>query len=203
MVAMLAIMIWADSLEQGTALWQKYIAGAEGCLVPPGSPSLVDAVNVPNSDPYPKVRYQTQVFLGNEVLDDEAELETVMEPVVDMWASASKPPPPSHTLLVCIHPDLKSKVHGNRDLAVGFTPNFTIQTYAIYEDANQDAVVQRQLDKAHAKIAQSSKFQTSLVEGNTRQHGYRSGFADGEAMAQAQEWVDLLDPKGVFAGCPK
>jgi FAD binding domain len=203
MVTMLAIMIWADTPEQGRALWQKYIAGAEGCLVPPGSPSLVDAVNVPNSDPYPNARYQTQVFLGNQALGDEAELETVMEPVVDMWTSASKPPPPSHTLLICVPSNLKSKAHGNRDLAVGFTPDFAIQTYAIYQDANQDAEIQGQLAKAHAKIAKSSNFKTSLVEGNTRQHGYRSGFADGEAMSQVEEWVALLDPNGVFSGCPK
>jgi hypothetical protein len=120
-----------------------------------------------------------------------------------MWKSSNKPPPPSHTLVGCLPSKLKSKAHGDQELAVGFTPNLTIQTYAIYHDVNQDAEIQGQLAKAHAKIAQSETFHTSLVGGNTRQYCYDSGFAGGEAIAQVQEWVNLLDPTGVFATCTK
>jgi hypothetical protein len=62
MVTMLVLTIWADTPEQGMELWQKYIAGAERCFVLSWSPSHVDAVNVPSSDGYPKVRYQTKPF---------------------------------------------------------------------------------------------------------------------------------------------
>ena len=206
MVTLLAIMVWTDDPKQGMELWQKYIANAEGCLVPPEPPTLVENVlQVPSSDGYPKARYQTQVFLGNQALGDANELETVMGPVVEMWASSdnnNKPPPPSHTLMVCIHSNMK-QVNGNRDLAVGFIPDMGIQTYAIYKDAKQDDEIQAQLANSHSRILKSTKFQTSLVEGNTRKHGYQSGFADDHAMTRVHEWIHLLDPKGTFAGCPK
>ncbi|CAB9522092.1 bridge enzyme-like [Seminavis robusta] len=210
MVTLLGLMIWGDTPEESWELWKRYGSTAEGLLVPPEEmPTQLEAENVPAffKDLYPSsTRYQTQVFMGDkafETLQGTEEMESLIQPLVDMWMSDDKPPAPSHTLLVCVHPNLKSKVHGNQELALGYTPDMGIQTYAMYTDAGQDDTIKEQLDKAHAKFVECDKFHTSLVEGETKRHGYESGFACHEAFLKTRQCIQLLDPDGVFAGCPK
>ena len=220
MVAMVSLMIWAETPDEGLQLWNKYTAGIMGdddrMLLPLEAPTLVDAADVPSSDSYPRnARYQTQVFMGHQALQElsGAELETVLQPLVDMWLANDKPPPPSHTLLVYIPPHLRdSRCHGGQELALGYTPDFGVQTYAIYypkdndDDADAsssrddyDTITQNQLERAHAQISRHERFHTSLVEGNVRGHGYASGFA-GQAFGDVQTLIQQLDPTGVFAG---
>ncbi|CAB9526131.1 FAD binding domain [Seminavis robusta] len=182
MVTLLGLMIWGDTPEESWELWKRYSSTAEGLLVPPDEmPTQLEAENVPAffKDLYPSsTRYQTQVFMGDkafETLQGTEEMESLMQPLV----------------------------HGNQELALGYTPDMGIQTYAMYTDAGQDDTIKDQLDKAHAKFVECDKFHTSLVEGETKRHGYESGFACHEAFAKTQQYIQLLDPDGVFAGCPK
>lgn len=197
MVAMVALDIYDDN---GVELWKEYTSTirSDDLLVPLEEPQVCSPEEVPSSLSYPtKARFQTQVFFGdNTIFNSQQDLHTHLQPVVDLWLleSSNKPPPPSHTLVVCNPP-------GREKLVTGLAPRLGVQTYAIYADATQDEAIQQQLVSSHSELAKNKHCYTSLVEGNTRRFGAKSGFTD-QAFRQVQEWRNELDPNGVFAGFP-
>jgi len=66
----------------------------------------------------PKARCMTQGFSGDESLFNTsyADIETLLEPVVAMYLT-DPAPPPSHTIVIPVHPHLKSQQHQGQDLA--------------------------------------------------------------------------------------
>jgi hypothetical protein len=214
MVAIVSLMIWAETPEDGIKIWEKFTKtildnSNHYLIVPLKQPTLVAATDVTkgSADSYPPgARFKTQAHMGDEYIHNHnmprAELEASLEPVVEMWLSStpSPPPPPSHTLVVLMHDKLESKVHHGKKLALGYTPSIGVQTYAIYQDASMDMTMEEQLRQAHSKLIDHPHFKTSLVEGNTRSLGIESGFTK-EAFAEMKGLVDMLDPKGLFQMC--
>lgn len=206
MVACVSLTIWAETEQQGRELWNKHaVPHASETLMPLEDPSHCQPQNLPAliSQNYPPgTRYQSEVFMGDSsVLQmPRNDLEAILEPVANLWLSPreSKPPPPSHTLLVCAHKHLEQTHEKDKDLALGYLPLMGVQSYAIYSDPKNDGVYRDQLARAHQKCADSPTFKLSLVEGHTRSHGTPSGYTD-QAYAEAQECIRLLDPNGVFA----
>lgn len=197
--AMIVVTVWGDTEEESRSLYAKYTKNIGDTLIPPEEPKIVKPEEMTKAigELYPpKARYATQAFLGDESLYNMkyAHLETLLEPVVDMHLY-NPVPPPSHSIIVPIHP----RLHEKNDLCIGFSPSMQVNSLAIYQDKGLDSVMERKLKDSHLSLQDSSSFKTGMAEGNVRQSGASKCFSK-EAFATIQQQIRLLDPYGVFAG---
>ena len=199
-IAMANVMVWGDTEEEARSLYTKYTKNISNTMIPPEEPKFAtpEEVTTVIGQMYPpKARYSSQAFLGDESACNMSytDLETLMEPIVDMYLN-SPPPPPSHTLIVPIHPGLQEE---NHDLAFGFSPSLLTISLAIYQDDDMDSVMEMKLKDSHQALFDDSRFKTEMPEGNVTWTGASACFSD-EAFATAQDQIQMLDPTGVFAG---
>lgn len=206
MVAMVSVTIFADIPEEGLSLWNTYTENVSDTLLPLEKPEHVSPEDLSkmNSDIYPpSARFKSQGFNGNGAIRrlPRTELKAALEPVTDMWMSDDKPPAPSHTLLQFVPPDLKQRKHQGRDLAIGFTLDFQVLSYAIYQDPHKDYHYQELLERASVALANHPNFKTCLAEGRIRTLGIPSGYTD-RGFDQTKKMISFLDPKRIFGGFP-
>lgn len=202
-VAMVIVNVFSDTEEEARSLYSKYSKDITGTLVPPEEPNVVQPVDVTKAigQSYPpNARYSPQGFVADETLYESsyADIEELLEPIVDMHVNDPLPPP-SHTLVGPTHPRLKVDQHKNQDLAFGFAPSLLILSFAIYQDETLDTVMEAKLKDSHEKLLSNDHFMTEMAEGHVGMTGASKCFTD-TAFATVQEQIQLLDPSGAFAG---
>jgi hypothetical protein len=202
-----ALMVWADTEEEGRRLWSKYTDSCEEktLLLPRSEPKLVAAENVPsileNAAPEGH-HYSVCAHSGTpEVYDWSVDqMAYVLEPIAEMWMNEQCPlPSASHTLFVPTHRETRAMTHGGKQLAYGFTPSLQVMSYAIYTDKAMKQLYGSMLEKSHARLDSSPAFLIEIPEGNVRNYSAISRFRS-DALHTASENAKLLDPHGLFRG---
>jgi hypothetical protein len=198
-IAMANVMVWGDTEEEAHILFAKYTKDISDTMIPPKEPKVVTPEEVTKiiGQMYPpKARFAPHAFLGDESVCNMsyADVATLFEPIADMYLN-SPPPPPSSTVIVPLHPGLQDKY----DLAFGVLPSLLVLSLAVYQDEEMDDLMESKLKVSHQALLSDSRFKTEMAEGKVSMTGASACFTD-DAFATVQKQIQMLDPKGVFAG---
>jgi FAD binding domain len=209
-VAMIHLVVWADTMSEGLALWRHYtaplarssLAWLEPLAEPPQSVTPHDLVRTAAAWYPPRSRYVTHAHVGRapHLYDMEHDdILALLQPLAAMWLE-SPLPPPSHSFVTPVHQAFGCR-HGKAvSMATGCTLALSVQTFGIYSDASHDADHAARLATAHSALAAHDAFRTDLVTGSTVLSGIAACFASPHDYDQVLRQRALLDPTAVFVG---